>query len=73
MSSRLVDVMTVSKMKPAREHSEHMRRLAERDIGPVEPDLAIRHVDADAAVAMSERVVREVKVDGFELLQRAHG
>ena len=70
---RLIDVVTAAEMQPSRERRERMRRFAEGHISPVEPDLAVGHVDADAAIRLSERVVGKVKIDWLELSQCAHG
>jgi len=69
----LIDVVATAEMQPSRERRERMRRFAEGHVSPVEPDLAVGHVDADAAIRLSERVVGKVKIDWLELSQCAHG
>jgi len=72
LARRLVDMVSVPKMKPASELREEVRRLTERNVFPVESDLAIGHVDAHAAIRVGERVMGKVKIDRLELSQRAH-
>ena len=62
---RFVDVVAVTEMQPSRELRKRMRRFAEGHVGPIKPDVSISHVDADAGIRFSERVVGEVKIDGL--------
>ena len=63
----LIDMVTAAKMKSASEHGERAGCFTEWDVGPVEPDLSIDHVDAEARIGMSKRVMRKVKISRVEL------